>query len=133
LLSNNIRDRTYLTGFVSGETKNLLIQGSNLFALTSHAENFGIAVLEALAVGVPVLLTSGVALASVVQQHQLGYVTQLDVSAIASAVEHYLIHPQQVQNYGDRARQLIMEQYTWDSIAQEMFLIYQKVINSQYL
>lgn len=130
LCSNNIRDRTYLTGFVTGELKNLLIQGSNLFALTSHAENFGIAVLEALAVGVPVLLTSGVALASVVQQHQLGYVTQLDVSAIASAIEYYLTHPQAVKDMSDRARQLIMEQYTWDSIAQEMFLVYQKITNS---
>ncbi|NEQ86938.1 MAG: glycosyltransferase, partial [Moorea sp. SIO2I5] len=43
-----------------------------------NAESFGISVLEALAVGLPVLVTPGVALAYVVEKHQLGYVTELD-------------------------------------------------------
>ena len=117
VVSTGIRDRTHFTGFVAGETKNLLMQGSDLFVLTSHAENFGIAVLESLAVGVPVLVTPGVALAAFVQQHQLGYVPELDVLAIAKAIEQYLTHPQAAQDMGDRARQIIIEQYTWDKIA----------------
>ncbi|WP_392534638.1 glycosyltransferase [Nostoc sp. C117] len=128
LVANGIRDRTHFTGFVVGEIKNLLIQGSDLFALTSHAENFGLVVLEALAVGVPVLVTPGVALAAVVQEHQLGYVPQLDVLAIAKAVEEYLTYPQVGKDMGDRARQMIREQYTWDKVAAKMVGIYQGII-----
>ncbi|QSJ15289.1 glycosyltransferase [Nostoc sp. UHCC 0702] len=127
-VSTGIRDRTHFTGFVAGDTKNLLIQGSDLFVLTSYAENFGIAVLESLAVGVPVLVTPGVALAAFVQQHQLGYVPELDVVAIAKAIEQYLTHPQAAQDMGDRARQIIKEQYTWDKVAIKMMEIYQSII-----
>ncbi|MEH2140493.1 glycosyltransferase [Nostoc sp.] len=128
LVSNGIRDRTYIAGFVAGETKNLFIQGSDLFALTSHAENFGLAVLEALAVGVPVLVTPGVALAAIVQKYQIGYVPELDVLAIAKNIEEYLTHPQEAKDMGDRARQIIREQYTWDKVAVKMVEIYQAII-----
>ncbi|BAZ47930.1 hypothetical protein NIES4103_05350 [Nostoc sp. NIES-4103] len=127
-VATGIRDRTHFTGFVAGETKNLLIQGSDLFVLTSHAENFGLSVLESLAVGVPVLVTPGVALAAFVEQHQLGYVPQLDVVAIAKAIEQYLTHPQAAKDMGDRARQIILEQYTWDKVAMKMSGIYQDII-----
>jgi glycosyltransferase involved in cell wall biosynthesis len=128
LLTNGIRQRTYLAGFATGEIKNLFIQGSDLFTLTSYSENFGIVVLETLAVGLPVLLTPGVALASVVQQYQLGYVSQLDISAIAFAIEDYLSHPQAYQDMSDRVRQMILKQYTWDKIAARTVEIYQTIL-----
>ncbi|MDZ8188193.1 MAG: glycosyltransferase [Nostoc sp. ChiSLP02] len=133
LVKTGIRHRTYLPGFVAGETKNLFIQGSDLFALTSHSENFGVAVLEALAVGVPVLLTPGVALASVVQQNQLGYIAQMDVSAIAEAIDRYLSHPQVGIEMGDRARQLVLENYTWNRIAKNLMDIYTKLLKQELL
>lgn len=133
LISNGIRDRTHIAGFVTGETKNLFIQGSDLFALTSHSENFGVAVLEALAAGLPVLVTPGVALASVVQQHQVGYVTDLNVSAIASALDRYLSHPQEGKDMGDRARQLVQKKYTWNCIAENSIEIYMKILKQGFL
>ncbi|GAX42128.1 hypothetical protein NIES4075_31280 [Tolypothrix sp. NIES-4075] len=128
LISSGLRDRTHVVGFVQGEEKDLLIQGSDLFVLTSHSENFGVAVLEALAVGTTVLLTPGVALASIVKQYQLGYVTELDVLAIANALEDYLNDPQAAKQMGDRARQLVSEKYTWRQIACEMQQMYVEIL-----
>ncbi|MBD1889380.1 glycosyltransferase [Coleofasciculus sp. FACHB-SPT9] len=128
LATAGICDRTYRAGFVSGEIKDLLLQGADLFALTSYSENFGIAVLEAMAAGKPVLATSGVALASVVEQYQLGYVAELDVEAIASAIEHCLHHPQEAQQMGQCARKLVLEQYTWSPVATKMIEIYTSIL-----
>ncbi len=128
LETNNIRNRTHIAGFVQGEIKDLLIQGSDLFALTSHSENFGVAVLEALGAGLPVLVTPGVALASVVQEHKLGYIPSLDVSAISSVIENYLSNPQPAKEMGTRARQLIFKEYSWDSIAQTLIQVYTAII-----
>ncbi|NEQ86936.1 MAG: glycosyltransferase, partial [Moorea sp. SIO2I5] len=131
LVETGLHSRTHLVGFVKGESKDLLLQGSNLFALTSHSENFGISVLEALAVGLPVLVTPGVALAYVVEKHQLGYVTELDVNAIASAIENYFKSPQQTKAMGDRARQFILANYTWDKIAVKLSQVYQAILNKE--
>jgi glycosyltransferase involved in cell wall biosynthesis len=128
LVETGIRDRTHLAGFVAGETKNLFMQGSDLFVLTSHSENFGVAVLEALAVGVPVLVTPGVALASVVQENQLGYIAEKDVLAIAEAVDNYLSNPQAGKDMGDRARQIIIEKYTWEKISSDLLAIYRSIL-----
>ncbi|MDZ8055059.1 MAG: glycosyltransferase [Aulosira sp. ZfuVER01] len=128
LVASGMSGRTHFAGFVEGETKNMFMQGSDLFVLTSYAENFAVVVLEALAVGLPVLITPGVALASIVQQYQLGYVTPMNVSAIASALENYLSHPQKAKQMGERARQIISEQYTWDKIAARMIDNYKTII-----
>lgn len=133
LANTGLKDRTYRPGFVEGELKQLLLQGADLFALTSHSENFGIAVLEAMAAGLPVVSTPGVALASVVEAHQVGQVSPLTVPSIASALEHCLKSPSALQEMGDRARQLICQQYTWEQNAAELIQIYQALLPSHPL
>jgi glycosyltransferase involved in cell wall biosynthesis len=128
LISSGLRHRTLVVGFVQGETKDILMQGSDLFVLTSYSENFAVSVLESLAVGVPVLVTPGVALASVVKQNQLGYVPDLDIAAITDALENYLSNPQQAKKMGDRARQLVSDKYSWNHIAQDLLEIYKLII-----
>ncbi|MEH2307052.1 glycosyltransferase [Nostoc sp.] len=131
LVSNGIKNRTHITGFVKGEIKDLIMQGSDLFALTSYSENFGIAALEALAVGLPVLLTPGIALADLVAQQHLGYVTELQVTAIAAAIQQVLDCPKEAQKRGDRAQKLILENYTWARIASKLISVYTEIIESQ--
>jgi glycosyltransferase involved in cell wall biosynthesis len=132
LISAGIKERTCCSGFVEGEVKDLLMQGADIFALTSYSENFGVAVLEAMAVGLPVVVTPGVALASVVEQYQLGYVAELDVAAIATSLQHYLDHPQTRKEMGDRARQLVGEQYSWERNASKLSEVYTAVLKQNY-
>jgi glycosyltransferase involved in cell wall biosynthesis len=133
LESSGLRDRIYRSGFVEGEMKDLLLQGSDLFALTSHSENFGVAVLEAMAVGLPVLVTPNVALASVVKQHQLGYVPELDVGAIASAVQNFLSSPEKAKKMGIQAHQLVREKYSWQRTASNLSQAYTAILNHELI
>jgi glycosyltransferase involved in cell wall biosynthesis len=126
-----IRDRTYQAGFVMDTTKELFLQGSDLFALTSHSENFGVAVLEALAAGLPALVTPGVALAARIQQDHLGYVTQLESSAIAAQIEQWLLDIEQGRKMGDRARQVIAQRYAWNRIALDLMQVYTAIIQDK--
>ena len=129
LVTAGITNRTQMVGFIEGERKNLFIQGSDLFALTSHSENFGLAVLEALVVGTPVLVTPGVGLATVVKDRQIGYVPELNLDAIVSELDRYFTNPKQAKAMGDRARQFTIENYTWDKIAVDLIQVYESIID----
>jgi glycosyltransferase involved in cell wall biosynthesis len=133
IVSNNIQERTISVGFVTGELKELLLQGSNVFALTSYSENFGISVLEALAAGLPALVTPGVALAGLVGEQHLGYVSELDVASIATSIRKNIENPNAAKVMGNRARQFILENYTWESISTRLISTYEQVQSkSQY-
>jgi glycosyltransferase involved in cell wall biosynthesis len=124
LVTHGLRERTHLVGFVEGETKNLYLQGADLFALTSHSENFGIAAIESLASGTPVLITDGVAIATMVQEQAIGYVTKLEINVIASTIQDFFEHPHIAKQKGDRAQQYIADHYAWDKIAQKLITTY---------
>jgi glycosyltransferase involved in cell wall biosynthesis len=133
LVTSGIEDRTQMVGFVKGERKDLLIQGAGLFALTSHSENFGISVLEALVVGTPVLVTPGVGLATVVRDNDIGYVANLDIEAITQALDRHLNDPDRAKAIGMYAREFTIENYNWDKVATDLILVYQAIVDRQPL
>ncbi len=128
LHEHNIYSRTRRVGFVQGEYKNLLLQGADIFRLTSYPENFGIAVLEALAAEIPALVTPGVALSYVLKQERIGYVTDCNVDAIASSIQYCLNNLAKLKQNCDRAYQVVLEKYTWDSIAAQLVDIYSEIV-----
>jgi glycosyltransferase involved in cell wall biosynthesis len=133
LEQHNLKERTLQVGFVQGEEKNLLLQGSDLFTLTSYSENFGVAVLEALAAATPALVTPGVALASMLKQNRIGYITDLDVEQISKSIEYCLEHQTELTTIGEQARNFILQNYTWDSIAKNLISNYQKILQNQII
>jgi glycosyltransferase involved in cell wall biosynthesis len=128
LEQNRISDRTYKLGFIEGETKNICLQGADLYTLTSHSENFGIAVLEALASGTPALVTRGVALSDLVKEQNLGWVVDLNVEAIANSIQEFLDNPDMAKQKGDRATEYVAKHYSWEKIALNLKAIYAKIL-----
>jgi glycosyltransferase involved in cell wall biosynthesis len=128
LTDYGIRKRTYTVGFVRDEMKALLLEGADLFVLPSHSENFGISALEALACGVPVLLTPGVPLSPLVQRHNFGYVAELSVSSIVSAIQYFFEHRDEAKVMGQRAHRFVQEQYRWEIIASKLCEVYHSVL-----
>lgn len=63
-------------GFLTGEAKAQCLANAGVFVLPSHNENFGIAVLEAIAAGVPAVVSPGVQLAPWVAEQGMGVVAE---------------------------------------------------------
>jgi glycosyltransferase involved in cell wall biosynthesis len=116
-----------MLGYVEGYQKELLLQGADLFVLTSTSESFGMAVLEALGAGTPVLVTEGVGLATVVRDHDLGYVADLEIESITQALDRYFTDPTCAQDMGIYARQFTIENYNWEKITADLIRVYRSL------
>lgn len=130
---HKLKERTYCPGFVEGETKELLLQGADIFTLTSYSESFGLAVLEGIANGLSIIVTPTVPLSTVVEQHQLGYVTELKTDSITAILETSLRDLQDstiVNNRKSRSKQLIETQYSWKNVTSNLIEVYHSILES---
>lgn len=121
---------TTMTGFVSGNLKNELLTNADLFVLPSYYENFGIAVVEAMAAGVPVAISDRIHIAEDIRQAEAGWVGPLEVGAIASSIKSALLDPQERQRRGLNGKAYAKKHYNWDAIAQQTIDTYQHILDS---
>ncbi|WP_017303904.1 glycosyltransferase [Spirulina subsalsa] len=128
-----LQDCTTFTGFVTGEAKQLLLQGSDLFVLPSFSENFGIAVAEAMAHGLPVIVTPEVQIAPDIIQGNTGRVVSGAVEPWASAIAELLASPTLRQTLGANGRHLGQSRYSWQAIAESLLTAYHAIIQHQPL
>jgi glycosyltransferase involved in cell wall biosynthesis len=98
------------TGMVSGELKWGALRAAEVFALPSHQENFGIAVAEALAVGVPTLISNKVNIWREIQADSAGIVADDTLQGTCELLQSYLDMP-------DR-KKIEMSQHAWKCFEQ---------------
>jgi glycosyltransferase involved in cell wall biosynthesis len=87
--SFGIEDRVTWTGSVSGELKWGLFGVAEVFVLPSHQENFGIAVAESLACGVPALLSKRVNIWQEVEEDGAGYAAEDSLEGTAALLTRW--------------------------------------------
>jgi len=85
-----IEDRVIWTGMLQGFQKWSAFYSASIFALPSHQENFGIAVAEALACGVPVLISDKVNIWREIKQDGVGFVGGDNVDDTVSSLKKWL-------------------------------------------
>lgn len=122
-----IAERLTWHGFVTGEAKAALLRQAHWFVLPSAAENFGIAAAEALASGVPVILSPGVALADSVIAAGAGLVCQPTSTALADGLEACLQPPSAAIR--SAARQLAGQHFSWGAISEQLIDQYSQLVS----
>lgn len=111
-------------GPVSGEAKDELLRRAAALVLPSYSENFGNVVLEAMAVGAPVVVTPEVGLAAEVERSGAGVVTPNDPPTLAAALRALLADPARRAEMGRRGRAVVEARYTWERVAAQMEELY---------
>ena len=86
---NGLEDSVHFPGMLSGDAKWGAFYGSELFALPSHQENFGISVAEALACGNPVLISNQVNIWREIKKGSAGLVSPDTLEGTLSSLTHW--------------------------------------------
>lgn len=125
---SGLEKRVHWLEFVTGEAKWRLLQGGDVFVLPSQSENFGIVILEAMACGLPVVVSDQVALMDEVRQHQLGHVVPREPQLLRRALDEMLEDAAGRGLIRERAPRLVMERYSWPAAAQRLADAYREAI-----
>jgi glycosyltransferase involved in cell wall biosynthesis len=113
------------TGLVTGDRKEALFAEADVFVLPTYSENFGIAVAEALARGVPVITTTGAPWEDI-ETWRCGWWVQPGVDGVARALVAAMNTPrEELREMGLRGIQLVKEKYSWDQIGRSALQAYQ--------
>ena len=87
--NDTIKKHVHFTGMLSGDAKWGAFYGTEAFVLPSHQENFGIAIVEALACGKPVLISNKVNIWREIQDQSAGFVENDDVKGTFNLLSGY--------------------------------------------
>jgi glycosyltransferase involved in cell wall biosynthesis len=123
-LRMGVAGRVRFTGAADDAEKWRLMAGARLLALPSYNENFGIVVLEAMAVGCPVVVTAEVGLANAVRKTGAGLVASGEPQSLATAMNALLADNELRRSMGEAGRRAARENFTWPKIARQMNRIY---------
>jgi glycosyltransferase involved in cell wall biosynthesis len=122
-----LNGRVHVVGPVHGLRKLELIRGAACFCLPSRSEGFSIAVLEAMAAGIPVVLSTGCHFPAVAETGA-GYVAELESGQFADAMLALVEDRERSASMGRAARRLVETSYTWSKIADKSISKYEDVI-----
>ena len=122
-------DRATISGFVSGDLKTQILSAADVFVLPSYYENFGIAVAEAMASGIPVVISDQVHIWPVIAASQAGWVVPTQTEALVDALSEAVSDERERGRRGENARRCAIENYSWGAIAQKVASTYQDILD----
>lgn len=121
--------RTRFLGQVLGDEKRAVLADSSLFVLPSHSENFGIAVAEALAHGLPVITTRGTPWSKVVE-HGCGWYVRAEEGDVRDALDAALRQPLAALGaMGRKGREWMLRDFSWSGVAKRMHGTYEWLLH----
>ena len=123
----NLASRCRWLGHVQGDAKTALMQQADWFLLPSAAENFGIAVVEALAAGTPVIVSPQVAVAELIDAAGAGLVCPSDPAALCRLLLSHYQGPSKAMRVA--ARSLAETTFSWSSVADQLESSYCEILH----
>lgn len=123
----SIEKSVIFTDGVYGSLKKTLLDNANVFVLSSYGEGLPMAVLEAMASEVPVLITKSCNLPEV-SEYRAGIEVDSTVISVKEGLKELLNSPNTRKQMGVNGRMLVEEKYTWNEVAKKTLEMCKEVI-----
>ena len=127
VIENQLENEVEIHGPVHGLVKDDLFNRARIFLHTSRWEGLPLVLLEALAHGVPCLLTKGTNIAD--EWEEKGCALKVDDSSESIALGILDMLKEDLQKYSNNARRLAINEYAWDAVAARLLILYKESCN----
>ena len=117
-------------GHLQGKAKREALEGASAFVLPSYSENFGISVVEALAAGLPCVVSREVAISDEIARVGAGIVTGTTPEEIATGIERLLNSESEMVAYSHAARLLACDRFSIDVMGERLEALYRGILDS---
>jgi glycosyltransferase involved in cell wall biosynthesis len=128
IMSANVADRVTFPGMLRGAYKNAAFKLAEIFVLPSYSENFGIAIVEAMSYGLPVVVSDKVNIWEEISDAAAGLVIKCDAAELEPALASLLGDPELRRAMGERGRQLVHRTFTWEVAGRQMSDLYEQIL-----
>jgi D-inositol-3-phosphate glycosyltransferase len=124
-----ITDLVTFTGRRGRDMLRYYYSAADVFVTTPWYEPFGITPLEAMACGTPVIGASVGGIKHTVRDQKTGFlVAPNDPEALAEKLALLLSNDDLRSRMGQRARQHVLKQYTWEQVARQTADLYEEIV-----
>jgi len=127
----SLQNSVTFMGFVSGESKKALLMGSDIFILPSYQEGDSVAIKEAMASRLPVIITPGCNFPEV-EKNNAGIVVEPEVESITNAIINLANNKELREEMGKNGHNLIKNNYDWTQIVNKLVVIYEDILNNRF-
>jgi glycosyltransferase involved in cell wall biosynthesis len=124
-------DRISIKGSAERDQVPALMRACTVYCLPSYGEPFGLAALEAMACGKPVVATAAGGLAHLVPPRGGRTVPPRNPARLAGALTEIIRSPSLARSMGQYNRRLVEREYGWSRIGHRLERIYLEIIESR--
>jgi glycosyltransferase involved in cell wall biosynthesis len=118
------------TGIVTGQNKADVLAAADVFVAPSYSEGFSMSVLEAMAAGLPSVITTGCNFPEAAEA-KVALEVPIDATAFAEALGRLIENLPAAREMGQRAREFIFQNYTWDQAARKTHEVYTAILDHE--
>ena len=127
--ANGVSGSVSFAGFLSSRQRDEALSKAALFVLPSFHENFGMAALEAIAAGVPVVFSPHVQLGDFVKDYDLGIVADATAAPLAAAISSALSDQALRERVASSGKRIVSECYSAETIGTQLEAMYLAVLD----
>jgi glycosyltransferase involved in cell wall biosynthesis len=119
------------TGFLQGEEKLAAFADAHVFVLPSYSENFGVAVVEAMAAGLPVVVSDQVGIHREISASRAGLVVRCSERELADALDRMITDPTLRTEAGRNGLKLAAR-FSTKSVNHQLLGLYRDVVSRRH-
>lgn len=115
------------TGMLIGKEKLEAYAGSDIFVLPSYSENFGMAAVEAMACGCPVVVSNKVGIYKEIERNKAGIIIDTTAKSLYWGIKLLLENFDLKKEIANNGRKLVRGYYDIEKVADRMIAVYEEL------